>query len=85
MDNYAEHKGQAWDSFYHRSPMETTLFIVSALRKLLTVRSAGDDLPSDEITSSEAPQRELSTNAVVSDDVASEASPLETQGQPQQP
>uniref|UniRef100_UPI0030ED9D21 glycoside hydrolase family 15 protein n=1 Tax=Paraglaciecola polaris TaxID=222814 RepID=UPI0030ED9D21 len=36
--NYSEFKGQAWDSFYNRSPMETTFFIVSALRKLLTVR-----------------------------------------------
>ena len=38
MDNYSEFKSQAWDSFYNLSPLETTFFIVSALRKLLTVR-----------------------------------------------
>lgn len=74
MDNYAEHKGQAWDSFYHRSPMETTLFIVSALRKLLTLRSASEGLASDEIKNIEAADSELT-----SDKTASDASPTEAQ------
>ncbi|WP_158769806.1 glycoside hydrolase family 15 protein [Paraglaciecola sp. L1A13] len=38
VDNYSEFKSQAWDSFYNLSPLETTFFIISALRKLLTVR-----------------------------------------------
>ncbi|MEI8647327.1 hypothetical protein P4S73_04180 [Paraglaciecola sp. Hal342] len=50
MDNYTEFKGQAWDSFYHRSPMETTFFIVSALRKLLTVRLAKDNINPELLT-----------------------------------
>ena len=36
--NYEEYKIEAWDSFYTLSPLETTAFIVSALRKLLTLR-----------------------------------------------
>jgi len=38
--NYAEHKSDAWEAYYARSPAETTLFLVSALRNLLTLRAA---------------------------------------------
>jgi phosphorylase kinase alpha/beta subunit len=38
-DNYAEFKSHAWESFYARSPVETTVFLVRALRKLLTLRT----------------------------------------------
>ncbi len=38
--NYNEFKSQAWDAFYARSPVETTAFLVSALRNLLTLRAA---------------------------------------------
>lgn len=79
MDNYAEHKGQAWDSFYHRSPMETTLFIVSALRKLLTLRSASEGLASEELASDEIKNIEAADSELTSDKTASDASPAEAQ------
>ena len=41
--NYNEHKGHAWESFYASSPQETSAFIVSALSNLLTVRPTGID------------------------------------------
>jgi len=37
-DTYDEFKSEAWQGFYTLSPLETTAFIVSALRKLLTLR-----------------------------------------------
>lgn len=39
-DMYQEVKAQAWDEFYARPPKETTAYLVSALRSLLTLRAA---------------------------------------------
>ncbi|MFT4789628.1 MAG: phosphorylase kinase alpha/beta subunit [Paraglaciecola sp.] len=38
-ENYSEFKSHAWESFYARSPLETTVFLICALRKLLTLRA----------------------------------------------
>lgn len=38
--HYEEFKSHAWEGFYTLSPLETTAFLVSALRKLLTLRPA---------------------------------------------
>jgi phosphorylase kinase alpha/beta subunit len=50
--NYNEFKSHAWECFYASSPQETSAFIVSALSKLLTVRTSGVDpmLLMDEAT-----------------------------------
>jgi len=40
IEKYNEYKSDAWTSFYARSPAETTAFLVSALRNLLTFRAS---------------------------------------------
>lgn len=59
--NYPEFKSQAWECFYARSPLETTFFLVSALRKLLTVRTAHEDTVSADNVRTEQEQEQLTT------------------------